>query len=93
MVNDIDFALEDGLFKDGFESEVMKKNGHAGLEDFIEFARRLNISDKRRDKLMEPFLIRQENVEVLLNRSFLNDPAKRAYLLHYQTKRNLLNSV
>jgi serine/threonine-protein kinase HipA len=57
-VNDTDFALDDGLFKDDFESEEMKKYGHAG-EDFHEFAKRLNISEKRRDKLLEPFLTRQ----------------------------------
>jgi serine/threonine-protein kinase HipA len=91
-VNDTDFALDGGLFKDGFESEEMKKNGHARLEDFHEFAKRLNISVKRRDKLLEPFLTRQEHVEILVQRSFLNDQTKRAYLLQYQTRRNQLNA-
>jgi serine/threonine-protein kinase HipA len=70
----------------------MKKNGHAGLEDFQEFAKRLNISVKRRDKMLEPFLTRQEHVEILVQRSFLNDQTKRAYLLQYQTRRNQLNA-
>ena len=90
-VDDTDFALDGGLFKDNFESAEMKKNGHAGLEDFHEFARRLGISAKRRDKLLEPFLVRQSEVEVLIQRSFLNSQTKRAYLLHYQTRRNQLN--
>ncbi len=91
-VDDSDFALDRGLFKDSFESEEMKKNGHAGLKDFYEFSRRLGISTKRRDKLLEPFLARQATVEVLIQRSFLNEQTKRAYLLHYQTRRNQLKA-
>ena len=91
-VDDSDFALDSGLFKDNFESEEMKKNGHAGLKDFHEFSRRLGISTKRRDKLLEPFLARQATVEVLIQRSFLNEQTKRAYLLHYQTRRNQLKA-
>ena len=91
-VDDSDFALDGGLFKDNFESEKMKITNHAGLEDFYEFAGRLDISVKRRDKLLEPFLVRQAEVEALIQRSFLNDQTKRAYLLHYQTRRNQLNA-
>lgn len=91
-VNDTDFALEGGLFKDDFESAAMKKNGHAGLEDFYEFVKRLDIKDKRRDKLLEPFLKKQNRVEELIKRSFLDAPTKRAYLLHYQTRRNHINA-
>ena len=91
-VDDTDFALDDGLFEDSFESKEMKKNGRVGLEDFQEFAKRLGIKEKRRDKLLAPFLSRQQLVESLIQQSFLNDQTKRAYLLHYQTKRNQLNA-
>lgn len=91
-VDDTDFALDGGLFGDSFESKEMKTNGRAGLEDFQEFAKRLGIKEKRRDKLLGPFLSRQQLVESLIHRSFLNDQTKRAYLLHYQTKRNQLNA-
>ncbi len=91
-VNDTDFALDRGLFKDDFQSAELRKSGHAGLEDFYEFAKRLSISAKRRDKLLKPFLTRQDTVEDLVQRSFLSDSTKRAYLLHYQTRRNQLNA-
>lgn len=91
-VDDTDFALGEGLFKDSFESEEMKKNGRVGLEDFHEFANKLEIREKRRDKLLDLFLKRQPLVESLIHQSFLNDQTKRAYLLHYQTKRNQLNA-
>ncbi len=90
-VDDTDFALDNGLFKNDFKSEVMKKHGYTGLEDFHEYARRLGIKDSRRDKILEPFLKRQPLVEELLQRSYLDDPTKRAYLLQYQTRRNRLN--
>jgi serine/threonine-protein kinase HipA len=90
-VDDSEFSLDGGLFKDNFESEAMKKTGHTGLEDFYEFARRLKISVKRRDKLLEPFLAKQTLVETLTQRSFLNNQTKREYLLNYQTRRNQLN--
>lgn len=90
-VDDTDFALEEGLFKDEFESEEMKKNSRVGLEDFHEFARRLNITTKRRDKLLVPFLMKQPTVESLIQRSFLHESTKRAFQIHYQTKRNQLN--
>lgn len=91
-VDDTDFALDGGLFEDNFESREMKMNGRVGLEDFLEFAKRLEIKEKRRDKLLAPFLSRQQLVESLIQQSFLNDQTKKAYLLHYQTKRNQLNA-
>ena len=92
-VDDSDFALDGGLFSDGFKSEEMKKSNHPGLHDFQELARRLEINEKRRDKILVPYLQRQTMVEELTHRSFLNDKTKRAYLLHYQTKRNHLNNM
>lgn len=90
-VDDSDFALDGGLFRDGFKSEEMKKSNHPGLHDFQELARRFGINEKRSDKILAPYQQRQSMVEELTHRSFLNDKIKRAYLLHYQTKRNYLS--
>jgi serine/threonine-protein kinase HipA len=90
-VDDSDFALDGGLFSDGFKSEEMKKSNNPGLNDFQELAGRFGINEKRRDRILAPYLQRQPMVEELTRRSFLNDKIKRAYLLHYQTKRNNLN--
>ncbi|MDA0196726.1 MAG: HipA domain-containing protein [Bacteroidetes bacterium] len=91
-VDDTDFALTEGLFQDDFESKQMKNNGRVGLDDFNEFARRIGISEKRRDKVLFNFLEKQDAVEILIHRSFLNQSTKHMYLLHYQTKRNQLNA-
>ncbi len=89
-VDDTDFALSN-LFEDKFQSGIWKIKGHASAEDFREFGRRVGVQPKRIDKLLAPFLSKQEQVESLISRSFLNEPAKRGYLMHYQTKRNYLN--
>lgn len=90
-VEDADFALTRGLFKDNYESKEMKINGQVGLEDFRELAKRLNISDKRRDKILEPLLTGQPFVESLIQRSFLNDQTKTLYLSDYHSRIKRLN--
>ena len=92
-VDDTDFALDGGLFTDDFQSDAMKKNNHPGLHDFQELANRFEINQQRRDKILSPYLQSQQMVEELTRRSFLNEKTKRAFLLHYQTKRNQLNSL
>jgi serine/threonine-protein kinase HipA len=92
-VDDADFALARGLFKDNFQSESHKKSGHAAITDFEEFGRRIGMNESRIRKLSAPFLEKQPLIETLIHRSFLNEKCKRAYLLHYNTRLNRLNAV
>jgi serine/threonine-protein kinase HipA len=89
-VDDTDFALSKGLFADPFKSAKYKKNGHPSKPDFTEFAKRVGIIESRIEKLLNPFLEKQNLVETLVGRSFLSEASKRGYLLLYQTKRNYL---
>ena len=89
-VDDTDFALAKGLFADNFGSAAFKKTNHRGQQDFLEFAYRIGLGKKRAQKLLEPFLIKQEKIEALIDRSFLNQATKRAYALDYSTRRNSL---
>jgi serine/threonine-protein kinase HipA len=89
-VDDSDFALDRGLFNDGFQSPEMKKKGHPGFNDFRELARRFGINEKRSERILHAYLQKQPLLEALITRSFLNDIIKRAYLLHFQTRRNYL---
>jgi serine/threonine-protein kinase HipA len=90
-VDDSVFALSDGLFKDDFKSDYYKKRGFPSQEDFKEFSNRIGIQRTRYEKLMAPFLAYQKKVETLIEHSFLSPAIKRAYMLHYQTRRNHLN--
>lgn len=89
-VDDTDFALSKKLFVDNFQSPSWKKNGHASASDFIELGKRIGIPETRGNILLKPFLERQISVEALIGRSFLDDACKKAYLLHYNTRRNSL---
>jgi serine/threonine-protein kinase HipA len=89
-VNDKDFALDKGLFADNFQSAAYKKEGHPSRADFIEFGRRIGITESRIGKLIEPFLDKQTKVETLIERSFLSDQNKKGYLVRYNTRRNQL---
>jgi serine/threonine-protein kinase HipA len=89
-VADTDFALDKGLFADGFKSVKCKKNYHPHKDDFYEFAKRIGVLESRIDKLLTPFLQRHQSMETLVSRSFLSDPCKKGYLINYNTKRNFL---
>lgn len=90
-VNDSDFALDKGLFTDGFQSKKYKKNGYPSKDDFLEFALRIGMQKTRSEKLLNIFTTKQSLVEILVSRSFLSDDIKRAYLLMYSTRLNFLN--
>jgi len=89
-VDDTDFALDKGLFEDNYQSETFKKTFHRGKQDFEEFAKRIGVLENRIEKLLEPFLVKQKTVEILVNNSFLNAPNKRGYLMDYSSRRSLL---
>ncbi len=91
-VDDTDFALDKGLFADGFKSEQYKKSGHPSKNDFLEFAKRIGVAEGRGEKLLNPFLEKQSFVETLVSRSFLSDTNKKTYLLMYHIKRNYLTA-
>jgi serine/threonine-protein kinase HipA len=92
-VDDSDFALSKGLFKDNYISNEKAKSAKPGKQDFIEFARRVGIEKEKAENLLAPFLENQEGVARLIENSYLDEPTKRAYLLDYQTRRNQLNKI
>lgn len=89
-VEDSDFALSRGLFADDYASEFYKKTGHRSSQDFKEFAKRIGVREDRLEKLLEPFFVKQDKVEMLVNHSFLSAPNRRAYLVEYSARRNKL---
>lgn len=89
--NDTSFALDKGLFDDDFRSRSFKKNGEPCKTDFIEFARRIGVTESRISKLIAPFLEHQQLLEKLVSNSFLSKSCKKGYLIHYNTRRKNLN--
>ncbi|WP_316831619.1 HipA domain-containing protein [Pedobacter aquatilis] len=90
-VNDSDFGLNGGLFTDNYQSAYRKTHGHVAGSDFREFARRVGIQEKRVDKLLLPFVQKQNLVETLIENSYLGPAQKKTYLLNYNRKRKFLS--
>ncbi len=89
-VADSDFALAKGLFADDFKSAKYCSSLHPSQDDFVEFAKRIGVQEKRIEKLIAPFLTKQPLVEALINRSFLNAKSKKSYLENYRQRSNYL---
>jgi serine/threonine-protein kinase HipA len=89
------FALTDELFKEWHWSDCRIKNSqhHPCEEDFIEFGKIIGINENRVNKLLEPFLEKQINVENLVKRSFLDEATKVQYMTHYNERLAMLNSI
>ncbi len=89
-VDDTDFALNKGLFKDDFHSKRQEITGHVNQDDFKELGKRLGIIESRISVLLAPFLSKNPSAETLISHSYLTDANKRAYLQMISTKRNYL---
>lgn len=89
-VDDSDFALSRGLFKEGEKSEFLKYNGKANGRSFKEFGRRIGISEKRVNDILQQFTSQYPLIEQLINASFLLPATKKTYLTEYRQRRNRL---
>jgi serine/threonine-protein kinase HipA len=87
------FALDDELFKEWHWSDCRISNTqhHPYKEDFIDFGQKIGLNENRIRKLLEPFLIKNENVEILVRSSFLDEDTKSQYLEHYNNRLTMLN--
>ena len=87
------FALDDELFKEWHWSDCRINNTrhHPCKKDFIDFAKIIGINVNRVDKLLEPFLVKQKNVDSLVKKSFLDNDTKSQYLKHYNERLTMLN--
>lgn len=90
-VSDSNFALKGGLVNEELRSAGYRKTGNPEYADFIRLGLEIGVSEKRIDKLLAPFIQRQDKVEELVTHSYLSESAKRGYLLHYNNRRNQLN--
>lgn len=79
------FALENGLFSDG---SVKIPTG----KDFIEFGRRIGISNHRVETLFEQMTSSKEKVYDLIGNSYMNPGAKRGYSTHYNIRIDMLKN-
>lgn len=76
-----DFRTALDLFKDeeNYDGVFFKENGFYGASDFMEFARRIGIVEKRATKFIEDTTAHLTEMDAMLDKSFLSDEAKSLY--------------
>ena len=69
------------LFKneDNYESDYFNTNGFYGAPDFMEFAHRISIVEKRAERFIRNITSHLSEMEVMIDNSFLSDEAKIKY--------------
>jgi len=87
-VDDTDFALDKGLFKE--ERKDFLKGGKTIGVTFKQFGLLIGLPKKIVDKELSIFTAKHFLIPQLINNSFLSEKIKRQYLMLYQTKRNRL---
>ncbi|MEH0153259.1 HipA domain-containing protein [Limibacter armeniacum] len=90
-VADSDMALEDGLFSHDYETDSFAANGYYAYDDFLEFALKIGVQEKRAIRLLDTFRTANPEVEQLTQRSFLSEELKAQYLTLYRDRIKRLN--
>ena len=90
-VNDMDFALDRGLFKE--ERKDFFKGGKAIGATFRQFGILIGLPEKMVDKELSVFTAKHPMITNLIDLSFLSEKIKRQYLMLYQAKRNRLEEM
>lgn len=91
LPNDADLALHKGLFKDDFRTESHNANAFYAFDDFLEFGKRIGISETRTQKVIKGFSGSQNEVKNLVDKSFLNTENKKIYLALFKDKLAAIN--
>ena len=87
-IDDSDFALSRGLFREGDKSEFLKFNGKANGRSFEAFGKRIGVSEKRVAEILTQFTTQYPLTEQLIEASFLLPDTKKTYLAEYRQRRN-----
>lgn len=85
-VQDEDFALQDGLIPPSEFSDTYARTGHPCRADFETFGHRIGVLPKKITEILDRSFQEQQTVYDLIDRSFLNEKAKRMYKRSYQER-------
>lgn len=86
------FALEDGLFSDNYETKSFQSLGFFAYDDFFEFGIRIDIPENRVRKILDKYLMLNQQTLDLIQRSFLTPSVKELYSTHYQMRLRMMNN-
>lgn len=88
-VDDSDFALQKGLFKEDTPS-LLKMETQANGATFNAFGLKIGLPEIVVTRELAFFTEKHPLIEQLINQSFLESKTQRTYLMHYQNRRNRL---
>ncbi len=88
-VDDTDFALDKGLFREP-SPEYLKFGLKANGASFVAFGEKIGLSEQIATRELGRFTTTSPILEGLVARSFLSDKTKKTYLTHYRERRNRL---
>ena len=83
------------LFKDGFETKSYQVKAFYAQDDFVVFARRLGLVEKRFTRILKTFISHRDAVFALIDSSLLPEESKLVYKEHVNDRlyRSLLLSL
>ncbi len=83
---DGDFALQDRLYEDDYKHPSYAHYGYHAYDDFFDFGTRIGLLSKRITQFLTLFLSKQNEVEAMIERSFMSLHLKKEYHKWYNDK-------
>ncbi len=90
--SDLFFALSEGLFSGGYDTESFKVLGFYAYDDFYEFAVKIGMMESRVRKILDKYRTESKVIRDLISRSFLAESVKELYQSHYTDRLKMLNN-
>lgn len=81
------FALDKGLFREGMR---LTDTRQVSAVDFIELGKRIGLPEKLVFQEIKRFTTPNEKADAMIERSFLSEELKRAYLLSYHYRQSMI---
>ena len=88
-VDDTDFALSGGLFREP-SPQLLKHGLRVNGASFLAFGERIGLAERIASRELARFVATSPTLESLIARSFLSEKTKKIYLTHYRERRNRL---
>ena len=79
-----DTALD--LYKGDIESPFFSTYGYYGRPNFMELAKRLEIVEKRAEKILDGFISKKQQMEAMVGNSFLSEKVRGIYISNIEDK-------
>lgn len=91
-VKDAEVALKDGLFANDYFTKSYEAMGLYAYDDFFEFGTKIGVLERRVKKILQDFSKPLNEIEPLVDRSFLNDSMKSRYKKCYEDRMSFLRN-